>query len=209
MILQEFPSSLGPSYSTHPVCLGCYKPVDGSIVCENCSWPLCSKSCSSETSSKTTSNDHTRAECDILARAKPLTEEFNFDGSPEPLYDIISPLRILLQRDQRPDLAEVFFLLESHLDEWRQQPNWADQHGEVFSILTEKLGLEIAEDDLLRIFGIFYTNDFSVRVDGGVDEEGIPRDCPKVNDIIFSFMCGGKCFRPFSIRNYPTHRGLV
>ncbi len=43
LIVQELPCSLGPGHFTAPVCLGCYKFVDGSALCSRCGWPLCSE----------------------------------------------------------------------------------------------------------------------------------------------------------------------
>ena len=32
----------GPDNSSVPVCLGCYRKVNGSYRCPGCKWPLCS-----------------------------------------------------------------------------------------------------------------------------------------------------------------------
>ena len=39
---------------------------------------------------------------------------------------------------------------------------------------------DVDETLILTIFGIFYTNNFSVRVDGGKDEHGNPTSCAKI-----------------------------
>ena len=43
LIMQELPCSLGPGHYTPPVCLGCYRTVDGSVTCARCGWPICSE----------------------------------------------------------------------------------------------------------------------------------------------------------------------
>ena len=44
-IMRELPCSLGPGHFTPPVCLGCYRRVDGKVRCKKCGWPVCSRSC--------------------------------------------------------------------------------------------------------------------------------------------------------------------
>ena len=44
-ILREKMLLIGPQLATMPVCLACYRWVDGSYLCTKCGWPLCGKKC--------------------------------------------------------------------------------------------------------------------------------------------------------------------
>ncbi len=43
VIMEEMPVSVGPNHYSAPVCLGCYKHVDGTVICKHCGFPICSK----------------------------------------------------------------------------------------------------------------------------------------------------------------------
>ena len=50
IILEEQPLTFGPVCSTGgekilPLCLGCYRPVDGSFLCSECGLPMCCQEC--------------------------------------------------------------------------------------------------------------------------------------------------------------------
>lgn len=57
IILQESPLVMGPKQNSRPLCLGCYRDVDGRFVCPRCGWPMCGPECCSKP-------QHT-AECQI------------------------------------------------------------------------------------------------------------------------------------------------
>ena len=48
IILQESPLVMGPKQNSRPLCLGCYKDVDGRFVCPRCGWPMCGPDCCSK-----------------------------------------------------------------------------------------------------------------------------------------------------------------
>ena len=124
-------------------------------------------------------SDHKRLECSYFSSKgiRVDASKMNFDGvTPEPLYDAISPLRVLLLREQDPAAHAAFAALQTHLEEW-DSPQWRRDHEQVLRVLREQFEMkDLGEEDLLAIYGAFYTNDFSVRIDNGLDEKtGLPR----------------------------------
>ena len=63
-------------------------------------------------------------------------------GEVEPLYDIISPLRVLLSA---PEEREAFFGLESHLEEWKEDEGFVERHEAVVDVMRDSLGFDDAE----------------------------------------------------------------
>ncbi len=106
----------------------------------------------------------------------------DFSGKFEPLYDVISPLRVLLLKKRDPESYAAFAALQTHLDKWKEEEGWAEEHRPVLTLLREKFGIkELEEEDLLAVYGAFYTNDFSVRIDNGVDAStGLPLRCSTI-----------------------------
>lgn len=45
VIMDDHPVAYGPKQNTRPICLGCYKLVNGSYRCTKCQLPLCGKAC--------------------------------------------------------------------------------------------------------------------------------------------------------------------
>ena len=98
-IMEDVPLTYGPLCSSgiKPMCLGCYRAVDGSITCEICGWPMCSIKCSNRP-------QHRDQECQLFK-----DKGFRLDASklnykePEPAYSCVSPLRALLLKHSDPD----------------------------------------------------------------------------------------------------------
>ena len=63
-------------------------------------------------------------------------------GEVEPLYDIISPLRVLLSA---PEEKEAFFGLESHLEKWKEDEGFVESHEAVVDHMRNSLGFDDAE----------------------------------------------------------------
>lgn len=160
LILEELPLLRSPDYSSKPVCLGCYAtiPWEGPAhSCSKCGWPMCSKECEDKP-------DH-MAECAMFVKQKMKvnSEKFKFDGV-EPQYDVIGPLRALYLKEKDVRAWSLFWQLMSHLDNWQKRKGWVDEHEQVINYIrdTMRLSKEVDERTLLTIFGISYTNDFSV-----------------------------------------------
>ena len=60
----------------------------------------------------------------------------------EPLYDIISPLRVLLSP---ADAKEAFFGLESHFEKWKEDEGFVESHEAIVDTMKASLGFEDAE----------------------------------------------------------------
>ena len=59
------------------------------------------------------------------------------------MYDIISPLRVLLAKDEE---SKIFFDMESHLeDRERGGEGWAESHESITEYFKDKLGFKDLE----------------------------------------------------------------
>ena len=110
--------------------------------------------------------DHS-LECKHFAKQKVRVEsdKFNYTGYAEVAYDAISPLRVWLMSKSAEEkdmkATRCFYELESHLEKWKTDAaEWAEGHKAVFAYLTTVLKCDITFEELLKIYGIFYTNDF-------------------------------------------------
>ena len=79
---------------------------------------------------------HEKFVCNVKAAA------FKY-GEVEEMYDIISPLRVLLAKDEE---SKIFFDMESHLeDRKRDGGDWAQSHEFIRNYFTDKLGFKDPE----------------------------------------------------------------
>ena len=158
--MEEFPAVRCPPYSTKPLCLGCYKFLDkkANILCPACHWPMCSKACIK-------AEDHL-LECKLFQAAdfKMKPHDFNFEEF-EPLYDIITPLRMWALKSQKPQVWKELSSLMDHLEQWKTDPRWVEEHDFICDFISENLNIKgLDQDMILRLFGIGYINDFSTTV---------------------------------------------
>jgi len=167
IIMEDVPLTYGPVCSTgiKPMCLGCYRPVDGSIVCESCGWPMCSINCSNKA-------QHRDQECqlfkDIGFRVD--ASKFNY-AEIEQAYSCISPLRALLLQKSDPDRWSMIWSLMSHNEARRKEEYWTTRHTPVVKYITETIGLtEFSEDVIDTVLGIFLVNDFEINAKIGEEE---------------------------------------
>ena len=109
-IMEECPAVRCPPYTTKPICLGCYTFVEkeSCFPCKQCNWPMCSEKCCS-------AEDHL-LECEVFKSAgfKVKYHKFNYETY-EPLYDAITPIRMLALKDRRPKDWKNVKALMSHL----------------------------------------------------------------------------------------------
>ena len=156
VIFEELPLVRAPPFSTHPVCLGCYEPLERGnyFQCKICHWPFCNQSCY-----KSDNKDH-KLECSLFEKQGVTVNprEFNFRGGPEPLYDVIKPLRVLGLNSKDLD---VFMGLMSHLEEWKCREGFYESHKAAVNYILDELKLpNVTEEIILKIFAIGYTNTF-------------------------------------------------
>ena len=140
VIFEEYALNRGPIYATRPVCLGCYQILSNKSserhLCRDCGWPLCSEICEK-------SLEHA-PECEIFSsrNVKVCSETFNYDGI-EPMYDVVSPVRVLWQRDKQPERWSIFWKLMSHIDDWIASEEWKQTHRMIVDYILETLCIGI------------------------------------------------------------------
>lgn len=166
-IMEDIPLTCGPVCSTgiKPMCLGCYRPVDGSVLCEICGWPMCSVSCSNRP-------HHRDQECQLFKDKgfRVDASKFNYTEI-EPAYSFISPLRALLLKKSDPDRWSMIWSLMSHNEARRKEEYWTSRHDPVVRYITETIGLtEFSEDEIDTVLGIFLVNDFEINAKIGEEE---------------------------------------
>ena len=170
--MEELPAVRCPPYTTKPICLGCYTFIDkdNCLPCSKCGWPMCSEECCIK-------GDHL-LECEVFKKAgfRVVYQKFEYDTF-EPLYDALTPIRMLALKQKRPKDWKNVKTLMAHLDEWKKDPKWIEEHELAMSFILENVIMtDISKDDILEMFGIGYINDFSTPI-GDVK----PRLCyPKV-----------------------------
>ena len=156
IIIDESAIMLGPKQITEPVCLTCYRPVDGSYMCSNCGFPMCDADCQS--------SDSHEPECKAVQRSGRNVKVTVF-GEINSLYECITPLRILHLRDNDKSTWERILCLESHSEEREQTESAAITQRTVVDIIIERLQiLEFDADTIQKIVGILDTNAFEIRL---------------------------------------------
>ena len=157
LVLEEKALLKYPQWKTLPTCLGCYKLLykDKCQPCKLCQWPMCSKECSA-------SPDH-KLECKIFAKygVKLNIKDLKFD-QPEPMYDLITPIRMLALKLNDQSGWKALTNLSSHNEIWNEQPAWKKQHQKVIDYILKTMKLnDVTENLILDLYGIAYINDFS------------------------------------------------
>lgn len=79
-----------------PLCLGCLVPVDCTVLCPVCSWPVCSADCASLQIHKTN-------ECEVFAQSGVKFQVPSDCTDINPQYECITPLRVLLAKKRYPE----------------------------------------------------------------------------------------------------------
>ncbi|KAG8331004.1 hypothetical protein J6590_050391 [Homalodisca vitripennis] len=170
-VLMEYPFVVGPKSGSPPVCLGCYCPTDGSVVCSACGWPVCGEECA-------TLEPHKGSECAVFAAAgvryQQEAEEEDTNGSPQ--YECITPLRMLLNKEKAPDRwqAEIDEM-EAHTEERKAQSEWKTEQINVVEFLRKKCRLaeRFSEDIIHFVIGVLEVNAFEVRTENGFFVRGL------------------------------------
>ncbi|KAI9551770.1 hypothetical protein GHT06_022106 [Daphnia sinensis] len=151
--------AVGPKQATHPVCLNCYRRVDGSYLCPLCQWPLCSEACW-----QSENGHHQRYECELLAskQVHPTIEELKQDDCR--LYDCIAPMRIVLDSHRNPERNRLWLGLEDHRMYRKKIGIWQIDKHTVVDPVREKwqLGDRFDDEELQRACGILEVNAFEV-----------------------------------------------
>ncbi|XP_066950946.1 uncharacterized protein [Macrobrachium rosenbergii] len=156
LLIQDPPLLLGPKMITEPVCLGCYRPVDGSYQCKGCGFPMCDSQCEK-------SEDH-KAECNSVIESGAAVKVSVF-GEINSMYECITPLRIMRLRDENPMVWNKLLALESHSDKRDGTAVAAITQQTVVDIIHNRLRMEDFDAALIqKILGIIDTNAFEIRL---------------------------------------------
>lgn len=129
------PVVIGPKSGSPLLCLGCYIPVDGSVLCTKCAWPLCCPECGEN-------SYHKQAECEIFSTAGVSFQPQENPMMPSPQYECITPLRLLLTKEKDPTRwKEEVEKMESHKADRKELPDWEIEHVNIVNFLIEKCKL--------------------------------------------------------------------
>jgi len=156
LILSDESLLIGPKQITEPVCLACYRPVDGTFRCKRCGFPMCDRDCQDAESHQP--ECVAVSESGVPVRVTLLTEN-------NPLYECIMPLRLLALRDDQPSLWRKLMTLESHEERRSRTENAAITQHTVVDIIKGRLGIDKYDQELIKkVLGIIDTNAFEIRL---------------------------------------------
>ena len=109
LVIAEQPAAAGPSQLTTPRCLGCLKAVTGEVSCPSCNFPMCDDICSKARS-------HVKSECTVFPKF-PTIADFSTNC---PQYECVTPLRLLLCKESKPEVWRHLLLHKDHTEDRRQ-----------------------------------------------------------------------------------------
>jgi len=156
LILSDAPILIGPKQITEPICLACYRPVDGSYRCKQCGFPMCDKDCAGA--------DTHEPECEAV-RDSGTPVKVSLFGENNSLYECITPIRLLALRDSDPSLWRKLIALESHSERRSRTENAAITQRTVVDIIKERLCMDKYNDEIMaKVLGIIDTNAFEIRL---------------------------------------------
>ncbi|CAF4829512.1 unnamed protein product [Pieris macdunnoughi] len=167
IIFTDTPFVFGPKSDTPPLCLACYCPVENT-VCSRCGWPICSEACEKAAQHQ--------AECDVFLGAKVKFQPPEDWSAPSPQLDCITPLRMLIAKENNPDRWQhELDVMETHTGERIKRPSWeADQNNIVNFLINHcKLGAKFNHDLLEKICGILAVNAVEIPSRGGFSSRAI------------------------------------
>ncbi|CAH0563605.1 unnamed protein product [Brassicogethes aeneus] len=156
IVLKEAPLIWGPAENTVPVCLGCGNTVDENCKpCFKCGWPFCSETCQK-------SPAHI-PECRYTVMRGDKVAVKNF-GIVHPIYQCITVLRCLYQKQFLPEVWEKIDKLESHCEHRKNHPKYENDRVTIAQFILRffKLGTVFTEEEILRIVGILTVNGHEV-----------------------------------------------
>ncbi|XP_068151523.1 SET domain-containing protein SmydA-8 isoform X2 [Drosophila tropicalis] len=171
IVVEESPFAYGPKRDSGIVCLGCYCYLqfgeDGDSLdrCELCDWPLCAMCASNQYE-----NDH-QGECVVFAAARVTFAGNVSEDGVCPQLDCITPLRVLLAKEQQPERWEKEVApMEHHEAERRENSDiW---HADCVNIAQYlrgpcKLAIRFSEELIMQVVGILEVNAFEARSTAG------------------------------------------
>ncbi|KAA0203419.1 hypothetical protein HAZT_HAZT011229 [Hyalella azteca] len=156
LLLSDSPLLIGPKQITEPVCLACYRPVDGQYRCKKCGFPMCDADCQQAEAHE--------PECEAVSESG-MPVKVSLFGQNNSLYECIMPLRLLSLRDNQTSLWRRLMTLESHDERRSRTENAAITQRTVVDIIRERLKIDRYDEDLIKkVLGIIDTNAFEIRL---------------------------------------------
>ncbi|XP_042873477.1 SET domain-containing protein SmydA-8-like [Penaeus japonicus] len=163
IIFKDEPLVVGPKTITEPVCLGCYKRVDGTYRCSVCEWPMCGPACEKLP-------DH-QPECVIGREIGSPIDIQDFD-EPNHFYELVYPLRCLALKKKSPKKYEQLMSLESHYEDRKGTWVYKENHRRVVHMLRNYFFLQefsaqdvdSSEKSIHTVTGIIDVNALEIRL---------------------------------------------
>lgn len=187
-ILSELPFIVGPKACTYPVCLGCYAPWppseddDAKPLCSRCGWSVCSVECEAQPL-------HADFECQVFSESKHRLDveaalaDDHLNGVPH--YECITPLRLLLAREQQPERwAREIKDMEAHNEKRSEQKTqWDIDHVNIVQFICKRLGLadRFSEEEVHTACGILDINCHEVRTSKGFPARALYPQFSRIN----------------------------
>ncbi|CAL8113483.1 unnamed protein product [Orchesella dallaii] len=159
VIFTDEPIATGPKRCTYPVCLTCYKQLDGSYRCSKCTFPMCSEECEQDPI-------HADNECVIFQRGLPVGSKISNFNAMCPAYECITALRCLLLKERNPCKWEKLLTMEHHNELRKSVPGlWNRNHVNVVKLLLEwyKMKDDFDEETIHSVLGYIDVNCFEIK----------------------------------------------
>lgn len=168
LLFEEYPFAYGPKSNTKCICLECYKFINGDCSggrCQECSWPLC------EGCAKLSELKCHRAECKIFKRNKCRFYNVLNPSSICIQLDCITPLRVLLAKEEKPDRwNNEIDRMEDHRMDRQDTESWAVDNNNIVEYLMGPCQLKSRGIDgelIQKVIGILEINAFEAKTSNG------------------------------------------
>ena len=128
----------GPKNLSKAVCLECGELVDGSYLCGMCGMPMCGEACQ-------VGSTHYN-ECQLLRTLKQKLSSKNFEDGESPIYQCITPLRLLMKKNTHPKWFRRLTLLMDHKEAREQETDmWTQHQKRVVDFMLKTCNLNFTE----------------------------------------------------------------
>ncbi|XP_053691863.1 SET domain-containing protein SmydA-8 [Sabethes cyaneus] len=174
ILFEEKPFAIGPKVDSPPVCLECCCTVDGSAAgpkCAFCGWPICEE-CGENLSNIV----YHKKECALFVENKVKFQNVPNSNISCIQLDCITPLRVLLQKEDQPGRwdAEIS-VMECHSEARKDTAIWKADQRNVVEYLRRACGLKdrFSADLIQQVIGILAVNAFEARTNRGFAMRGL------------------------------------
>ena len=116
-----------------------------------CGMPLCGEACQVGSSHY--------LECQILRTIKNTISVKDFQDKESPIYQCITPLRLLMRKNTHPKWFQRLIFLMDHKEEREQETSmWNDHQKNVVDFLLKTCNLNFSREDVMWAIGVLKTN---------------------------------------------------